>query len=407
MERVLVVEDSNILGSLIKRRVEIETGLAVDHAVSYAQAVELTSIHKYFATVIDLNLPDAEKGYMAEFAQDRQIPAIVYTGDYDSGIRSEIWKKGIVDYVLKRDPESDIYVAKQVKQLMVNRTIDVLVADDSRLFRTRMQSLLDAHLFRVHVCKDGKEAFDIAQTLKNLKLIISDNQMPDITGFDLVRLIRKKFPKDSVAFIGMSKDDSEELSARFIKYGANDFLVKPFSPEQFYTRVNQNIQNILLIDQIKEMSFKDYLTGLYNRRYFFGRVRELYGAENPKTIALLDIDFFKRVNDTYGHDCGDAVLKKFSCILSKYIGDDGIVARFGGEEFCIYTYEHKSESYFEELRKKIEEFEIEYENITLRVTASIGLCSAFGLSLDDMISHADSLLYKAKQIGRNRICSES
>lgn len=406
MERILVVEDSNILGSLIKKRIEIETGLAVDHAVNYAQAVEFASVNRYFAAVIDLNLPDAEKGYMAEFAQDRQIPAIVYTGDYDAEIREKIWKKSIVDYVLKRDPESDIYVAKQVKQLITNRSIDVLVVDDSRLFRTRIQSLLEAHLFRVHVCADGNTAFETAQKLKNLKLVISDNQMPDVTGFDLVRLIRKKFSKDTVAFIGMSKDNSEELSARFIKYGANDFLVKPFSPEQFYTRVNQNIQNILLIDQIKDMSFKDYLTGLYNRRYFFGRVREIYSPENPKSIALLDIDFFKKVNDTYGHDCGDAVLKKFSCIISKFVAEEGIVSRFGGEEFCIYTYDYKPESYFNELREKIESFDIEYGTLKLRVTASIGVCSLLGMSLDDMISNADGLLYKAKQTGRNRVISE-
>jgi len=407
MERILVVEDSNILGTLLKKRIEIETGLEVDHAVTYADAVAYVSSCTYFAAVIDLNLPDAVQAGMVDFAQDRKIPSIVYTGDYDEQLREKIWKKNIVDYVLKKDPDSDIYIAKMLKQMMLNRGIDVIVADDSRLMRSRIKALLSAHLFRVHTCESGKEAFELAMKLENLKIVIADYLMPEISGFDLVRLIRKKFTKDRVAFIGMSREGTAELSAKFIKYGANDFLLKPFSPEQFYCRVNQNLQTLMLIDHIRDMSYKDYLTGLYNRRYFFMHMADVFDVEKSKSIAVLDIDHFKKINDSYGHDVGDYVLKKISTVISDYVGSGGLVSRFGGEEFCIYKEPGADDDYFDGMRRAIQDTVINFNSISISVTVSIGVCSSYGKGLDDMISAADDLLYTAKNEGRNRVCSIS
>ncbi|WP_303851379.1 diguanylate cyclase [Seleniivibrio woodruffii] len=407
MDKILVVEDSNILGTLLKKRIELETGLEVDHAVTYAKAMEYTSAFDYFAAVVDLNLPDAAQAGMVDFAQDKKIPAIVYTGDYDENLREKIWKKNIVDYVLKKDPDSDIYIAKLLKQMMLNRNIDVIVADDSRLMRNRIKALLSAHLFRVHTCESGKEAFELAMKLENLKIVISDYLMPEISGFDLVRLIRKKFTKDKVAFIGMSREGTAELSAKFIKYGANDFLLKPFSPEQFYCRVNQNLQTLMLIDHIRDMSYKDYLTGLYNRRYFFMYMNEVFDIEKSKSIAVLDIDHFKRINDSFGHDVGDYVLKSISKAITEYVGRRGLVSRFGGEEFCIYVEPGADDEYFDGLRSMIENSGVSYNNIEINITVSIGVCSSYGKGLDNMISTADTLLYTAKNEGRNRVCSSS
>lgn len=407
MDKILVVEDSNILGTLLKKRIELETGLEVDHAVTYAKAMEYTSVFDYFAVVVDLNLPDAAQAGMVDFAQNKNIPAIVYTGDYDDTLREKIWKKNIVDYVLKKDPDSDIYIAKLLRQMMLNRDIDVIVADDSRLMRNRIKALLSAHLFRVHTCETGKEAFDLAMKLDNLKIVIADYLMPELSGFDLVRLIRKKFTKDRVAFIGMSREGTAELSAKFIKYGANDFLLKPFSPEQFYCRVNQNLQTLMLIDHIRDMSYKDYLTGLYNRRYFFIYMSEVFDIEKSKSIAVLDIDYFKGINDSFGHDVGDYVLKNISQAIMEYVGKRGLVSRFGGEEFCIYIEPGADEDYFEGLRSMIERSGVSYNNIEINVTVSIGVCSSYGKGLDDMISAADNLLYMAKNEGRNKVCSAS
>jgi len=403
MDKVLIVEDSKNLAGYIKASLEHETGLTSDIASSHEEALKLIDNNDYFAAVTDLNLPDAETGVMVDVLIEKGLPTIVYTGDYSDDLRSKMWKKKIVDYVLKRDPESDKYISTLICQLRKNRNIDVLIADDSIIIRNSMKKLLEAHLFNVYSCSNATEALEIADTLTNLKLVISDYMMPDMDGFEFVRNLRKKFPKDKVAFIGISGTQMEQVSAKFIKFGANDFMMKPFSHEQFYTRVNQNLQTMLMIENILNLSYKDYLTGLYNRRFFFLEMEKVFDKDEEKTISIMDIDFFKKVNDTYGHDGGDAVLKYVADFLKDYVGDRGFVTRFGGEEFCIYIAAKVCEEFFDEIRKKIESSTIKFGDEDIKITASFGVTSKTGASVDAMITEADSLLYDAKTSGRNRV----
>ena len=348
MNRILIVEDSRNLACFIQASLKNETGLDGDIAISYQEAEKLLGENEYFAAVTDLNLPDAPAGAMVDSLIERGIPTIVYTGDYSDELREKIWKKKIVDYVIKRDPESDKYVSKLICQLGKNINIDVLIVDDSIILRNSMKKLLEAHLFRVHAFGSATEALKNADKLENLKLVISDYMMPDMDGFDFVRSIRKKFPKDKVAFIGVSGTAREEVSAKFIKFGANDFMMKPFSHEQFYTRVNQNLQMILMIENILDLSNKDFLTGLYNRRYFFMEMDRIFDENAEKTICIMDIDHFKKVNDTYGHDGGDVVLRSVAKLFKAYVGNKGFVSRFGGEEFCIYLSEKVCDEFLQQ-----------------------------------------------------------
>lgn len=404
MGKILIVEDSRTLAELVRTRLRLDTGFDVLVAENYIAAKQALEKNDFFAAVSDLNLPDAARGAMVELLIKKKIPVIVYTGDYSDELRERIWKKRIVDYVLKRDPGSDGYISRMVCQLYKNRDIDILIVDDSAVLRNSMKKLLDSHLFRVHTCSNARDALDLADTLPKLKLIITDYMMPDMDGFEFVRAIRKKYSKDKLAVIGVSGVQSEQISAKFLKFGANDFMNKKFSHEQFYTRVNQNLQNILMIEDIKELSLKDYLTGLYNRRYFFAEMDAVYDPDGEKTVALLDIDHFKKVNDTHGHDAGDAVLIKVAELMQDYVGDSGFVTRFGGEEFCIYLGSTYAADYFEGLRQKIEEMNVRIGGRAISVTASFGVISEKGLSIDTMLTSADELLYTAKTSGRNKVC---
>lgn len=165
-----------------------------------------------------------------------------------------------------------------------------------------------------------------------------------------------------------------------------------------------------LIMKLKKALVKDFLTGLYNRRYFFEVGKKLYHnalrGNIRITIAMIDIDFFKKINDTYGHDVGDFVLKEIGLILGSHFRKSDIVSRFGGEEFCILTVNmHQAYTFqvFDRLRRKIEQTTISSGQHEIRLTVSIGMCDEFLGSLEDMVTQADAMLYKAKNTGRNRV----
>jgi diguanylate cyclase (GGDEF)-like protein len=222
--------------------------------------------------------------------------------------------------------------------------------------------------------------------------------------------VRERFGKDEVGIVGLSAQGSGVVSAKFLKMGANDFLPKPFESEEFYARVTQNIEILEFIHELREIAIRDPLTRLYNRRYYFGEgerlVREARETRTPVTVAMIDIDWFKEVNDRYGHDAGDEVLVRLADRLVMTFGRHHIVSRFGGEEFSVIAYGLHGERagrLFDDFRRLIENTEVHYGKDSIRFTISIGLTSDEGLSLEQLIREADRRLYQAKREGRNRI----
>lgn len=204
----------------------------------------------------------------------------------------------------------------------------------------------------------------------------------------------------------------EKFLQNFLKYGANDFLYKGFSNEEFFARINSNIEILELFDEIKNKANKDYLTGLYNRRYLFHIGNKLYEEykNNDKlfAIAIIDIDNFKTINDTYGHDIGDISLKEVSKILNKNITSNALISRLGGEEFCICFYNRSEKEILDLLEYIRNDFEvniIKIANLELKYTVSIGCSFDFKNNIDEMINDADKYLYLAKNDGRNRVRS--
>jgi len=168
------------------------------------------------------------------------------------------------------------------------------------------------------------------------------------------------------------------------------------------------------IQRILEISHKDPLTNLYNRRFFFESAYKMLASAKRQQISLsvgmLDIDFFKKVNDTYGHDIGDEVIKHLSATLQSRFRETDVVSRFGGEEFCVLTVNMDNDHVFhiyDELRKKIEETELSLNGQTVRYTVSIGVCCHAMDSIEAMIKQADLMLYEAKESGRNKVVLNS
>jgi len=325
---------------MLARRITADLGFEAVIASTRAQAEALLdSDTAFIAALLDINLPDAPNGEVVDMVLERGVPAIVFTGEMDDALRQRFWSKHIVDYVLKQNMENVEYMLSLVERLHKNPGISVLVVEDSRSARNLISTMLRAHRYNVLEAVSGREALDQLAAHPDIRLIISDYNMPGMNGLELAREIRRHHPKDALAIIGVSGAEGASLSARFLKSGANDFLRKPFGSEEFYTRVTQNVELMEYIAQIKELAHKDYLTKLYNRLYFFttgaAALAGLCRAGKPVALAMIDIDHFKRVNDEHGHDAGDAVLRHLSGILAARFGGEDIVARLGGEEFCV------------------------------------------------------------------------
>lgn len=162
-------------------------------------------------------------------------------------------------------------------------------------------------------------------------------------------------------------------------------------------------------DRIRDMANRDYLSGLYNRRFFFEIAESLY--QNAKrhgagfAVAMFDIDDFKRINDTYGHGTGDSVIQAVSSLFSSNIRKADVVARFGGEEFCLILHCAAAEdaySVVDKLRLLVEQNRFSHGDVEIPVRVSAGLTTSLGESLNMMLERADEALYKAKRSGKNR-----
>lgn len=411
MARVLVVEDSRTFAAMLSRRITEEMGHEVVLANSKAMATEILDRDTdFFVALLDLNLPDAPSGEVVDMVLERGIPSIVFTGEMDDKLRDQFWAKRIVDYVLKQNMDNVAYMLSLVERLNRNPTIKVLVVDDSHSTRYVVGELLRAHRYHVLEAEDGPTALAIMKEHPDLRLVIADYNMPKMNGSELVRAIRRDHAKDQLAIIGISGTDRAGLSARFLKSGANDFLHKPFLTEEFYTRVTQNVELLEYIGQIKELAEKDYLTKLYNRRYVFSTGPKLLAAQMRRglgaVLAMLDIDRFKAVNDTYGHDAGDAVLRQMAALLTARFRSSDIISRFGGEEFCVLATDMTpadAPAVFEDLRKAFETSPVSFGGKSIPYTVSIGLCLRPMATLEEMIKAADQALYAAKHAGRNRV----
>ncbi len=413
---ILVVEDSRTFGGMVKKRLETRLSDEVLWLETYADAkaaLEEDS-SRFSVAVMDLTLPDAPDGEIVELSTSYLIPTIVLTANFDEETRKKMWSKRVCDYVIKRGPHDMNYIVSLVERLTRNREIKVMVVYDSRVLREHVADLLSIHRYKVLQAKDGLEALEVLKNNPDIKLIVADYAMPNMDGLELTERIRRNITKEELAIIGLSVQGDNRLSAMFIKNGANDFLYTPFQSEEFYCRVTQNMDLLEQIEAIRNSAIKDYLTGLYNRRHFFDVGNTVLAnarrSDVPIALAMMDIDHFKRVNDTYGHDVGDDILAKISEVMSQRVRKADLLARFGGEEFCImatHVTEEQAEAFFNELRELIASASIPVGENPLSVTISIGVCAGSRESLDEMITIADGKLYEAKESGRNRVCMES
>jgi two-component system, cell cycle response regulator len=258
--------------------------------------------------------------------------------------------------------------------------------------------------------------------------------MPEMDGIALCRALRQTKVGRQLYILMLTGSEHDDSQIEAFDAGADDYIVKPFRPRILAARVRacarvNRLQQEIQREQaelqrcmselgvanrkLQHAALTDPLTGLYNRRYAMERLDQEWAAAtragNPLSCLLIDIDFFKRVNDTYGHDVGDLVLKETATTLRTALRQSDVICRIGGEEFVVFGPAmdlQTARACAERLRALIQSATIQAPSATIRVTLSIGVAdrSASMEGPADLLKAADLAVYVAKQEGRNRVC---
>jgi diguanylate cyclase (GGDEF)-like protein len=246
--------------------------------------------------------------------------------------------------------------------------------------------------------------------------------MPRIDGFKFLSMIKARPELQDVPVIMLTGVGDRVRKIKGLEMGASDYVTKPFDPEELVARVKIHLKIKQLQDSLRysnnlllEISNTDYLTGMFNRRYLMKELEKEFQRsarkESDMSLIILDIDLFKRVNDTFGHLQGDIVLQKVANQLQKELRGYDVAARYGGEEFiAILPDTALSEASFvaERIRLSVQSLMFSGELLPLTITASLGVAGIKHPecgSIDDLIKLADDALYRAKSSGRNRVVS--
>ena len=289
----------------------------------------------------------------------------------------------------------------------------ILVADDELATQRVLETLLVKHGYEVLVTKDGPETLQLLEREDAPTLAILDWLMPGIDGIEICRHVREWGHDRYIYIIMLTAKTAKEDFVVGLDAGMDDYLAKPFHPEELLARVRVGERILALQSDLRVQATRDHLTGLFNRGTVIEIAqRELAQAEREgesAAVILADIDNFKRVNDTHGHQIGDAVLCEVARRLSARIRAADVLGRYGGEEFLILLPAcdaSRAREIAERLRSVIADEPVDTASGAVWMTMSFGIALAQAgkhADWDAVVRAADDALYEAKREGRNRL----
>ena len=412
MAKVLVVEGTKFFQQLLTQKLAL-AGFEVVTAPTLAamhQALDEPDAD-LFVAIIDHDLPGAAPAKAIEEAVQRGIPVLALVSAFVETVREHVQALPVIDYMVKDDPSCLDGLVTMVGRLWQNRSIKALVVDDAAAARHAVAQMLRLFLFQVEEAGDGAEALDIIDSQGDIQLVITDYHMPHVDGFQLVRSIRRTYSRQQVAVIGMGQTGLALVAARFLKAGANDFIIRPFQPEELFCRVQMNVDMLGQLAELREAVTTDFMTGLRNRRSFFEVAGPLFAAarrgQAKVTLALVDVDNLSAINQQYGQDLGDVLLAGLAEVLAGQVRATDVLARLSGDVFCVLALNIPERdgvvAYFDRLCRQIANAPVETPSGLFNMTVSIGICDNIKGTLDEMIVEADTQLLAAKRNGRNQV----
>ena len=453
--RILVVDDVPANVKLLEARLSAEY-FDVLTAANGAEALQICARAECDIILLDVMMPDIDGFEVCRRLKSNPathfIPVVMITALDSPADRVRGLEAGADDFLTK--PVSDVALIARVRSLarlklvtdelrmraVTSREIGindpefaavnetglkgrVLLVDDKRGSYERLAGILTAE-HTVDVESNPQEALFHAAEADYECMIVSLG----LDGFDGLRLcsqVRSLERTRGVPILMIAEAEDNARLLRGLEIGVNDYLVRPVDKNELLARVRTQIRRrrytVRLRDNVQqsmEMAITDGLTGLYNRRYMESHlstlVEQAAGRGKPLSLLVLDIDYFKSINDTHGHDAGDDVLREFAVRVKKSIRGIDLACRYGGEEFVIVMPETDmavAALVAERIRRRIagEPFAIEQGAKAIDVTLSIGL-AALGSEQDTgatILKRADQALYRAKRDGRNRVVADA
>ena len=431
---VLIVDDSSTMRTIIAKALE-EDGYTVLTAENGMEALVMIEWldDKPDLITLDIDMPVMngfevcerllEKAKKTGENQHIGIPIVFVSANDTLENRRHGFQLGVTVFVSKPfQPHDLVKIVNNIlfpPELFAGMT--ALVIDDSSSVRRIIQMILMRIGVNVLSASNGLEAMQIIENFAGtLDLILTDYMMPEIRGDEVCKLIRQKPKMDQVPILVFSAFNEKELVLSFFKSGATDYMCKPFIEEELIARVEVHLRARQYFKQVEDLNkrleyqaSRDGLTGLYNRRYFQETLdREFALAvrhRNEFSCLILDLDYFKKINDSYGHAFGDLVLEEFAVLLRIQSRKTDICARYGGEEFVIllpHTNLESAANRAEKIRALAEFHLYTDDQYSCQVSCSIGVASFKAHTPDTgdrLVGMADNALYQAKEHGRNQV----
>ena len=453
--RVLVVDDVPANVKLLEARLSAEY-FDVTTAYSGAEALAMCERAECDIVLLDVMMPDMDGFEVCRMLKTNpvthHIPVVMVTALDQPSDRVRGLEAGADDFLTK--PVTDVALVSRVRSLArlkmvtdelrmraltskeigiqsperaavteTGRQGHILIVDDRKSSYERIVATLSAE-HSVDVEADPNEAlFHAAEG--NYDLLIVSLGLQNFDGLRLCSQVRSLERTRNVPILAVAEADNNARLVRGLEIGVNDYLIRPIDKNEMLARVRTQIKKKRYTERLRdnaqltvEMAITDALTGLHNRRYMETHlatlVEQAAARGKPIAVLVLDIDYFKAVNDAHGHDAGDDVLREFALRIRKAIRNIDLACRYGGEEFVIVMPETDmavATMVAERLRRRIasEPFAIQDGTRSLDVTISIGIAALDGPgdNAAAILKRADTALYRAKRDGRNRVVPDA
>ncbi len=432
---ILVVDSSEVSRTIISRILLTEMDYTrITTCASGLEAMHALENDRFDLITTALMLPDMDglelTRAVRESTHHHYTPIVVVSGDADGRLLREGFNAGVTDYFDKSQGyQSFVNFIKSFTRRNSGLVGKILYVEDSRTAAMVTRHIIEKHGLKVIHTTTAEAALDFLEQTRRggpkeedgVDIVITDFFLKgQLTGGDLLHAIRARlhYSQQEMPVLVVTVSDNEEKQAEVFHAGANDFVTKPIVEEILIARIH----SLLLIKQqfyalknqaeeMKRIASTDSLTGVRNKRYLLDHGEAFLSRKRnaPIWAFLIDIDRFKKINDTLGHITGDHVLAALGDLLIKSFGDNCMLVRFGGEEFAAlipHCSAREAKARAEVLRRKVEEM----RPANVDITISIGMASTIdnpSIDLNDLLRSADQALYEAKKRGRNRICIHS